>query len=61
MATKFSNPRHLGKNGPLVPAMGFGLMMMTTPSYGTLPGDDERFALLDRAFELGATFWDGSE
>lgn len=61
MTSKFTNPRPLGKHGPLVPAMGFGLMIMTSPSYGTLPEDDQRFALLDRAAELGATFWDTSE
>lgn len=53
--------RRLGKDGPLVPAMGFGLMMMTAPSYGELPEDDVRFQLLDHALQIGATFWDTSE
>ena len=53
--------RRLGKDGPLVPAMGFGLMMMTATSYGDLPDDNSRFALLDHAFHIGATFWDTSE
>ena len=53
--------RRLGKNGPSVPALGFGLMVMSTPAYGAIPNDEERFAILDRAFELGATFWDSSE
>jgi aryl-alcohol dehydrogenase-like predicted oxidoreductase len=53
--------RRLGKSGPMVPAMGFGLMGMGYQSYGTVPSDDERFALLDRAVELGSTFWDTSE
>lgn len=61
MTSKFPSHRPLGKNGPIVPALGFGLMMMTAPSYGVLPPDDERFALLDRAVEIGATFWDTSE
>lgn len=52
--------RVLGKNGPAVPALGFGLMGMSH-SYGTIPSDEERFALLDRAVELGETFWDSSE
>lgn len=51
----------LGKNGPLVPALGFGLMGMSQPHYGALPSDEERFVLLDRAVELGATFWDTAE
>ncbi len=56
-----SVPLHpLGKNGPMVPALGFGLMGLST-SYGPLPSDEERFAILDRALKLGATFWDTSE
>lgn len=51
----------LGKNGPKVPALGFGLMGMSYIPYGSVPSDEERFALLDRAVELGATFWDTSE
>ncbi|KAJ6151064.1 hypothetical protein N7470_007658 [Penicillium chermesinum] len=50
MASKFTNPRRLGKNGPLVPAIGYGMMVMTSPSYGAPIEDDKRFALLDRAF-----------
>jgi aryl-alcohol dehydrogenase-like predicted oxidoreductase len=53
--------RTLGKNGPQVPAMGFGLMGMSYLTYGSLPSDEERFAILDRAVELGNTFWDTSE
>lgn len=29
--------------------------------YGQAPSDEERFKLLDRAVELGATNWDSSE
>ena len=54
--------RTLGKNGPRVPALAFGMMNMSHVAYGSIPDDDEeRFAILDRAFELGATFWDSSE
>lgn len=52
--------RQLGKDGPRVPALGFGLMGLSIV-YGTVPGDEDRFAILDRAVELGATFWDTSE
>ena len=57
-----SVPRYpLGKDGPKVPALGFGLMGMSHHVYGSNPSDEERFALLDRAVELGATFWDSAE
>jgi len=49
--------RKLGKNGPSIPALGFGLMGLSA-AYGTPPADEERFQVLDRAVELGATFWD---
>ncbi|KAI4948411.1 hypothetical protein J4E91_005833 [Alternaria rosae] len=52
---------NLGKNGPKVPAVGFGLMGMSYIPYGSVPSDEERFALLDRAVELGTTFWDTSD
>ena len=51
----------LGKNGPNVPTLGFGLMGMSHQTYGSIPSDEERFTILDRALELGATFWDSSE
>ncbi|KAI1211430.1 putative aldo-keto reductase [Annulohypoxylon truncatum] len=51
----------LGKNGPLVPAMGLGLMGLSYPTYGTLTSDEERFQFLDRALEIGATFWDTAD
>jgi len=52
--------RQLGKNGPTVPAMGFGLAGMSY-GYGLAPSDEERFQLLDRAVEQGNTFWDTAE
>ncbi|KAL9090667.1 MAG: hypothetical protein Q9165_005155 [Trypethelium subeluteriae] len=61
MPTKPAPSRKLGKNGPNVPALGFGLMGMSLPHYGSLESDAERFKLLDRAVELGATFWDSSD
>ncbi|KAK6827497.1 NADP-dependent oxidoreductase domain-containing protein [Apiospora arundinis] len=53
--------RALGKNGPKIPAVGFGLMLIGAPAYGAVPQDKEKFALLDKALELGATFWDTSD
>lgn len=58
MSTKL---HELGKNGPFVPALGFGLMGMSYKTYGLPPSDEERFAILDRAVELGSTFWDTAE
>ena len=60
MLSKSVPVRKLGKNGPIVPALGYGLMGMSY-SYGTPPSDEERFKVLDRAVELGATFWDSAE
>jgi aryl-alcohol dehydrogenase-like predicted oxidoreductase len=51
----------LGKNGPMVPALGLGLMGMSYETYGTVAPDEERLAFLDRAYELGARNWDSSE
>ncbi|KAI1506625.1 putative aldo-keto reductase [Biscogniauxia marginata] len=51
----------LGKNGPRVPALGFGLMDLSYRTYGSVPGEEELLAVLDRAFELGSIFWDTSD
>ncbi|KAK3942533.1 NADP-dependent oxidoreductase domain-containing protein [Diplogelasinospora grovesii] len=53
--------RQLGKNGPMVAAVGFGLMELGGNVYGSTPGDEERFAILDQACGLGARFWDLSD
>jgi len=54
----FSLPTHpLGKNGPLIPAMGFGCMGLSAYYTANLAPDEERFKVLDRAAELGETFW----
>ncbi|KAI0887852.1 putative aldo-keto reductase [Annulohypoxylon maeteangense] len=51
----------LGKNGPLVPALGLGLMGLSYSTYGTLTDEEERFKFLDHALEIGSTFWDTSD
>ena len=47
----------LGKNGPEIPRLGFGLMGLSA-FYGGYESDEKRFEVLDRAIELGETFWD---
>ena len=49
--------RPLGKNGPLVPRLGLGLMN-NSGAYNAKPSDEQRLALLDKAWELGEVFWD---
>ncbi|KAK6956656.1 hypothetical protein Daesc_001935 [Daldinia eschscholtzii] len=53
--------RRLGKDGPLIPALGLGLMGASYSVYGKELEDEERFKLLDRALELGQTFWDTAD
>ncbi|TVY85091.1 Aldo-keto reductase yakc [NADP(+)] [Lachnellula suecica] len=52
--------RKLGKNGPEVVAMGFGLMGLSA-FYGAPESDEERFKVLDRAYELGQNNWDSAD
>ncbi|KAL2919374.1 hypothetical protein HK105_201018 [Polyrhizophydium stewartii] len=51
--------RHLGRNGPLVPALGFGAMGMSH-GYGVVDDKSEResVALLHHLLDVGCTFWD---
>lgn len=53
----YHNPVPLGKNGPLVPALGYGCMNLSAYYTSTPAPDSERFQVLNRAVELGATFW----
>ena len=52
--------RSLGKNGPQIPQLGLGLMGLSV-FYGTKKPDEARFAFLDKAYELGETFWDSGK
>uniref|UniRef100_A0A8H7N3H6 NADP-dependent oxidoreductase domain-containing protein n=1 Tax=Bionectria ochroleuca TaxID=29856 RepID=A0A8H7N3H6_BIOOC len=51
--------RKLGQHGPTIPAIGLGLMGLSV-FYGKPGSDEERFTLLDKALELGATHWDSA-
>ncbi|TLD32969.1 hypothetical protein PspLS_00028 [Pyricularia sp. CBS 133598] len=52
--------RRMGKDGPEVACIGFGLMGLST-AYGAVGTDEERFKVLDRAWEIGATNWDTAD
>jgi aryl-alcohol dehydrogenase-like predicted oxidoreductase len=52
--------RQLGKNGPKVSSIGFGAMGLSS-FYGTPDSDEERFKILDRAIELGSTYFDSAD
>jgi len=52
--------RKLGAHGPQVPALGFGLMGLSA-FYGAPEPDSTRLSVLDRAYELGETFWDSAD
>ncbi|KAF4339307.1 alcohol dehydrogenase [Fusarium beomiforme] len=58
MAPPASLPtRPLGRTGRQIPALGFGMMGLSI-AYGPFGNDEERLAVLDRAWELGYTNWD---
>jgi aryl-alcohol dehydrogenase-like predicted oxidoreductase len=40
--------------------MGFGLMGLSV-GYGATESDEDRFKVLDRAFEMGEKFWDSAD
>ena len=52
--------RTLGKNGPEVVALGAGLMSMGH-AYGNAGSDEDRFAYLDKLYEIGETNWDNAD
>lgn len=52
--------RSLGKGGPRISALGFGAMGLSA-FYGKVEADEERFKILDRAYELGQTHWDSAD
>ncbi|KAJ9090919.1 hypothetical protein QFC19_009345 [Naganishia cerealis] len=52
--------RRLGSQGPQVSAIGFGTMGLSA-FYGKVDTDEERFKVLDRAYELGELHWDSAD
>ena len=61
MAPRVQLPtKPLGKDGPQVVRMGLGLMGGST-MYGVPASDKERLEHLDRAYQMGETFWDTGE
>ena len=60
MAPSSLPTRQLGKNGPQVTALGFGAMGLSA-FYGTAEPDEDRFKVLDRAYEMGERFWDSAD
>lgn len=49
--------RPLGKDGPQVTAIGYGLMGLSA-FYGEKKPDPERLAVLDKLYEIGERNWD---
>lgn len=52
--------RQLGKDGPQVTALGFGLMGLSI-FYGKKQSDEDRLKFLDYVYEAGEVNWDSSD
>ncbi|ERS99005.1 hypothetical protein HMPREF1624_04200 [Sporothrix schenckii ATCC 58251] len=52
--------RPLGKNGPMLPRLGLGLMN-NSGAYNAVGSDEERLGFLDRAYAMGERFWDTAD
>lgn len=58
--TKQVPTRKLGKNGPEVTGLGYGLMGLSV-FYGKAKPDPERYALLDHIYASGCRHWDSAD
>lgn len=58
MASPVTRP--LGRDGPLVSAVGFGAMSIGS-AYGPPASADIKQGVLDRAWEIGERFWDTAD
>lgn len=52
--------RQLGKNGPQVTALGFGMMGLSI-AYGAVGSDEERLDFLDKVYGAGLKLWDSAD
>ncbi|KAJ5166963.1 aldo-keto reductase [Penicillium canariense] len=59
-ALKTLPTRPQGRNGPLLPRLGLGLMS-ASGMYGSSPSDQERFNFLHEAYKREEQFWDTAE
>ncbi|KAH6854360.1 NADP-dependent oxidoreductase domain-containing protein [Chaetomium sp. MPI-CAGE-AT-0009] len=60
MSSQSSRVVTLGADGPAISAFGFGAMGMST-GYGSVGSDEDRFKVLDRAWEIGCVNWDTAD
>lgn len=52
--------RRLGRDGPMVTAIGYGAMGLST-MYHPRPADAERLGVLDAVFDMGIRHWDTAD
>lgn len=52
--------KKFGKHGPEVPGLGFGCMGLSG-AFAKQKPDDERYAVLDHAYQSGVYLWDTAD